>query len=104
MVEYPIDPEVATVKGDLCKKARRTWSENYGNTRHCDDQCKVWEGATYGACHTYNNKHIWFYYFNCPKAEKLAQPNVKAKKLSREKIEVEKVLHLEHPIGPIYHP
>nr|WBU87534.1 defensin PDF1.3 [Gerbera hybrid cultivar] len=99
--------EIATVKGELCEKASKTWSGNCGNTRHCDDQCKAWEGAAHGACHVRGGKHMCFCYFNCPKAEKLAQDKLKAeqlkvnaKQLGRDKVKAEKVPHVEHPVNP----
>nr|WBU87530.1 defensin PDF2.3 [Gerbera hybrid cultivar]WGC54886.1 plant defensin protein PDF1.2 [Gerbera hybrid cultivar] len=99
--------EIATVKGELCEKASKTWSGNCGNTRHCDDQCKSWEGAAHGACHVRSGKHMCFCYFKCPKAEKLAQDKLKAeqlkvnaKQLGRDKVKAEKVPHVEHPVNP----
>ncbi|PWA38317.1 knottin, scorpion toxin-like protein [Artemisia annua] len=92
--------EIATVKGELCEKASKTWSGNCGNTRHCDDQCKSWEGAAHGACHVRGGKHMCFCYFNCSKAAKLAQDKLKAKELAKDKIEAEKVPHLEVPAPP----
>ena len=92
--------EIATVKGELCEKASKTWSGNCGNTRHCDDQCKSWEGAAHGACHVRGGKHMCFCYFNCSKAAKLAQDKLKAEELAKDKIEAEKVPHLEHPAPP----
>ncbi|KAL7602559.1 defensin-like protein 19 [Lactuca sativa] len=94
--------DIATVKGELCEKASKTWSGNCGNTRHCDDQCKSWEGAAHGACHVRGGKHMCFCYFNCSKAEKMAQDKLKAKELTKDEIEAEKPPHVEHPVGPIH--
>ncbi|PWA72985.1 knottin, scorpion toxin-like protein [Artemisia annua] len=93
--------EIATVKGELCEKASKTWSGNCGNTRHCDDQCKSWEGAAHGACHVRGGKHMCFCYFNCSKAAKLAQDKLKAEELAKDKIEAEKPpQYLVHPPPP----
>ncbi|KAI7739154.1 hypothetical protein M8C21_027262 [Ambrosia artemisiifolia] len=82
--------EIGSVKGELCEKASKTWSGKCGNTRHCDDQCKSWEGAAHGACHVRGGKHMCFCYFNCPKAQKLAQDKLRAEELAKEKNEANK--------------
>ncbi|KVI10698.1 defensin-like protein 19 [Cynara cardunculus var. scolymus] len=80
--------ETQTVKGELCEKASKTWSGNCGNTKHCDDQCKSWEGAAHGACHVRNGKHMCFCYFNsCAEADKLSEDQIEAGKLAFEKAE-----------------
>nr|XP_043620041.1 anther-specific protein SF18-like [Erigeron canadensis] len=86
--------EIASVQGALCEKASLTWSGNCGNTGHCDNQCKSWEGAVHGACHVRNGgKHMCFCYFNCPLAEKLAQDKRKAELLAKDKLEAENLGH-----------
>ncbi|KAJ9560970.1 hypothetical protein OSB04_006130 [Centaurea solstitialis] len=97
--------ETPRVKGELCEKASKTWSGNCGNTRHCDDQCKAWEGAAHGACHVRNGgKHMCFCYFNsCKQADQLSEDQIRAGKLAFEKAEklnrdVKKgVPNVEHP-------
>ncbi|KAL8255303.1 hypothetical protein R6Q59_033524 [Mikania micrantha] len=82
--------EIGTVNGELCEKASKTWSGYCGITKHCDSQCKSWEGAVHGACHFHDLKSMCFCYFNCSKAEKLAQDKLKAEELAKEKIEANK--------------
>ncbi|KAI7739157.1 hypothetical protein M8C21_027265 [Ambrosia artemisiifolia] len=97
--------DLVSVRGELCEKASKTWSGNCGNTGHCDNQCKSWEGAAHGACHVRQGKHMCFCYFNCKKAEKLAQDKLKAENLAKEKLNAENlardakkvVLDVEHP-------
>ncbi|MFS7998652.1 putative knottin, scorpion toxin [Helianthus anomalus] len=97
--------DIASVRGELCEKASKTWSGNCGNTGHCDNQCKTWEGAAHGACHVRGGKHMCFCYFNCKKAEKLAQDKLKAENLAKEKLNAENldrdakkvVPNVEHP-------
>ncbi|XP_076946219.1 defensin-like protein 19 [Bidens hawaiensis] len=83
--------EIRFVKGELCGKPSQTWSGNCGNTGHCDNQCRSWEGAAHGACHWHGVKHMCFCYFNCSKAQKLAEDKLIAKELAKEKIAVVKV-------------
>ncbi|RZC89794.1 hypothetical protein C5167_035789 [Papaver somniferum] len=51
----------------LCERASQTWSGSCRNTQGCDRQCKNWEDAAHGACHTRNGKKMCFCYFgrNC---------------------------------------
>lgn len=79
------------MRGELCEKPSKTWSGNCGNTGHCDGQCKSWEGGAHGACHVRGGKHMCFCYFNCPKAEKLAQDKLKAKELAQDKLKAKKL-------------
>ncbi|XP_076917621.1 defensin-like protein 19 [Bidens hawaiensis] len=83
--------EIGSVKGELCEKASQTWSGNCGNTGHCDNQCRSWEGAAHGACYVRGGKHMCFCYFNCPKAQKLVKDKLRAKELAKEKIAIAKV-------------
>ncbi|GJY51395.1 defensin-like protein 19 [Tanacetum coccineum] len=97
--------EIASVRGELCEKASKTWSGNCGNTGHCDGQCKSWEQAAHGACHVRGGKHMCFCYFNCTKAQKLAQDKARAQELAQEKLNARKlnpdakkvVPNVEHP-------
>ncbi|KAD3066483.1 hypothetical protein R6Q59_019291 [Mikania micrantha] len=82
--------EIGSVNGKLCEKASLTWSGGCGNTRHCDNQCKSWEGAAHGACHVRKKNHMCFCYFKCRKAEKLAQDELNPDELVKENIEVQK--------------
>ncbi|KAL8209170.1 hypothetical protein R6Q57_008582 [Mikania cordata] len=82
--------EIGTVNGELCEKASKTWSGYCGITQHCDRQCKSWEGAVHGACHFHRLRSMCFCYFNCSKAEKLAQDKLKAEELATEKIKANK--------------
>ncbi|KAL7593732.1 anther-specific protein SF18 [Lactuca sativa] len=83
--------DITSVRGELCEKPSKTWSGNCGNTGHCDGQCKSWEGGAHGACHVRGGKHMCFCYFNCPKAEKLAQDKLKAKELAQDKLKAKKL-------------
>ncbi len=77
--------EMTTVKG-LCERASQTWSGNCGNTSHCDNQCKTWEGAAHGACHVRSGKHMCFCYFpGCPTAQKQKELIEAAKKAQAAK-------------------
>ncbi|KAI3983418.1 hypothetical protein MKX01_013485 [Papaver californicum] len=51
----------------LCERASQTWSGTCRNTQNCDKQCKKWEDAAHGACHTRGGKKMCFCYFgrNC---------------------------------------
>ena len=83
--------EITSVRGELCEKASKTWSGNCGNTGHCDNQCKSWEGAAHGACHVRGGKHMCFCYFTCSKAQKLAHDKLNAKELAQEKLNAKKL-------------
>ncbi|KAH1226629.1 Defensin-like protein 19 [Glycine max] len=39
------------VEAKICEKYSKTWSGWCGNSNHCDNQCKKWEGAKFGSCH-----------------------------------------------------
>nr|GEY13423.1 defensin-like protein 19 [Tanacetum cinerariifolium] len=58
---------------------------------HCDGQCKSWEQAAHGACHVRGGKHMCFCYFNCTKAQKLAQDKARAQELAQEKLNAQKL-------------
>ncbi|KAI3968491.1 hypothetical protein MKX01_007801 [Papaver californicum] len=51
----------------LCERVSQTWSGSCRNTQGCNRQCKNWEDAAHGACHTRNGKKMCFCYFgrNC---------------------------------------
>ncbi|KAK9056727.1 hypothetical protein SSX86_024090 [Deinandra increscens subsp. villosa] len=97
--------DIASVRGELCEKASKTFSGTCGKTESCDKKCQSWEGAAHGACHVRTGKHMCFCYFKCPKAEKLAQDKLKAENLAREKLNAQNldrdakkvVANVEHP-------
>ncbi|KAK9077323.1 hypothetical protein SSX86_005660 [Deinandra increscens subsp. villosa] len=49
----------------LCQKRSKTWSGYCGDSKHCDQQCRDWEGAVHGACHRQGVGRACFCYFNC---------------------------------------
>ncbi|KAJ1380735.1 Knottin, scorpion toxin-like [Sesbania bispinosa] len=54
------------VEAKICQKYSKTWSGWCGNSNHCDNQCKKWEGAKFGSCHYDSRGRACFCYFNCP--------------------------------------
>ncbi|KAL4581286.1 hypothetical protein LXL04_017497 [Taraxacum kok-saghyz] len=49
----------------LCQRRSKTWSGFCGDSKHCDQQCREWEGAKHGACHRDGLGRACFCYFNC---------------------------------------
>ncbi|KAF8020503.1 hypothetical protein BT93_G1043 [Corymbia citriodora subsp. variegata] len=53
------------VKAKTCERRSKTWSGFCGDSNHCDQQCKNWEGAQHGACHLSGLGRACFCYFKC---------------------------------------
>ncbi|KVI01996.1 Gamma thionin [Cynara cardunculus var. scolymus] len=49
----------------VCRRRSKTWSGYCGDSKHCDQQCREWEGAEHGACHHEGLGRACFCYFNC---------------------------------------
>ncbi|PWA72818.1 gamma-thionin [Artemisia annua] len=49
----------------VCRRRSETWSGICGDSKHCDEQCRNWEGAAHGACHRQGVGRACFCYFNC---------------------------------------
>ncbi|PWA50221.1 gamma-thionin [Artemisia annua] len=49
----------------VCSRRSETWSGICGDSKHCDEQCRNWEGAAHGACHRQGVGRACFCYFNC---------------------------------------
>ncbi|KAM0028871.1 putative knottin, scorpion toxin, defensin, plant, knottin, scorpion toxin-like superfamily [Helianthus debilis subsp. tardiflorus] len=49
----------------VCERRSKTWSGYCGDSKHCDQQCREWEGAAHGACHRQGVGRACFCYFNC---------------------------------------
>ncbi|KAI7728436.1 hypothetical protein M8C21_027649 [Ambrosia artemisiifolia] len=49
----------------VCERRSQTWSGYCGDSKHCDQQCREWEGAAHGACHRQGVGRACFCYFNC---------------------------------------
>ncbi|KAJ9551709.1 hypothetical protein OSB04_015754 [Centaurea solstitialis] len=48
-----------------CERRSKTWTGYCGDSKHCDQQCREWEGAKHGACHREGLGMACFCYFNC---------------------------------------
>ncbi|GJU15293.1 gag-pol polyprotein [Tanacetum coccineum] len=35
----------------VCERRSKTWSGYCGDSKHCDQQCREWEGVAHGVCH-----------------------------------------------------
>ncbi|KAL7585299.1 hypothetical protein Lser_V15G45737 [Lactuca serriola] len=47
-----IDTVVGTKETNkVCERRSKTWSGFCGDSKHCDQQCREWEGAKHGSCH-----------------------------------------------------
>ncbi|KAF5758727.1 putative knottin, scorpion toxin [Helianthus annuus] len=82
--------DIASVRGQRCRRVSKTWA---GPCRYdgCNKQCRSWETAAGGACRT----GTCLCYYNCSKAEKLAQDKLNAQNLDRDAKKA--VLNVEHP-------
>ncbi|KAK7821171.1 defensin-like protein 19 [Quercus suber] len=58
-----VSTEMLMVEGNLCERRSKTWTWFCGNSGHCNSQCRIWEGAQHGACHTQFPGFACFCYF-----------------------------------------